>query len=244
MSVIFTISVKNTYLNNIVAGSIVAFVPSIIYFGIRKKKNWKKIILGSVVIGLLFSAIIEFIAHVNLAWWVPVTIFPFRILGASTIDALIGYIPMTMFILVFYEHFFDTDRNHKISPHIWRAIIPAVCFSVLIVIVYILNPGLLMFKYSYLIMGLVSILLTVIQSIRSPKLFFKYSALAISLFFVFFIFEVAGVSVRYWVFPGTDYIGMVNFLGQTFPIEEIFFWMLLYPPTIAAYYEYFIDDEK
>ena len=40
------------------------------------------------------------------------------------------------------------------------------------------------------------------------------------------------------------YMGMVTYFGRTFPIEEIIFWILLYPPTIVSYYEEFIDDKK
>ena len=86
--------------------------------------------------------------------------------------------------------------------------------------------------------------MTIIQIARSPKLFSKYAKLAVSLFFVFFVFEFVGVTFNYWIFPGHDYLGMVNVFGRTFPLEEIIFWMFFYPATIAAYYEEFVDDKK
>ncbi|OGM99696.1 MAG: hypothetical protein A3B91_01490 [Candidatus Yanofskybacteria bacterium RIFCSPHIGHO2_02_FULL_41_29] len=236
--------VEGTVLNNPMIWSFVVVIPIATFLGLRKKKNWKKVISGSLVFGLLFGVILEFIAHVTLAWQVPNTIFPFRILGASTIEGLIGYIPMTLLVLVFYEHFFDEDISHKISPRIWSAIIPAILAIVLITFIYLTNPSRLMFSHPYLKIGLAAIIPMIWQITRKPSLLLKYLKLSASLFFVFFIFEIVGVTFNYWIFPGNNYMGMVTYLGRTFPVEEIIFWMLLYPPTIVSYYEKFIDDEK
>lgn len=234
----------NNPLNNPGAWSFIIVIPVAIFFGLRKKKNWKKIIVGSLVFGVLFGAILEFIAHVTLAWQVPNTIFPFRILGASTMEALLGYIPMTCLVLIFYEHFFDKDINHKISPHIWQAITPSLLAGGLIIIIYLINPSRLIFSDPYLKMGLAAIIPVVWQLTRSPRLIVKYIKLTASLFFVFFVFEVIAVRFNYWIFPGNEYLGHVTYFGQTFPVEEIIFWMLLYPATIASYYERFVDDNK
>ena len=236
--------VEGTVLNNPMIWSFVVVIPIATFMGLRKKKNWKKIISGSLVFGLLFGAILEFIAHITLAWQVPDTIFPFRILGASTLEGLIGYIPMTLLVLIFYEHFFDKDINHKISPHIWFAIIPALLAIILITFTYFTNPSRLMFSHPYLKMGLAAIIPMVWQIAKRPALLPKYLKLSASLFFVFFTFEIVGVTFNYWIFPGTDYLSWVTYFGRTFPVEEIIFWMLLYPPTIVSYYEKFIDDEK
>ena len=80
--------------------------------------------------------------------------------------------------------------------------------------------------------------------IKRPDLFRKYSMIAVSMFFLFFIFEIVGVAFGYWYFPGSQYIGTVTVFRSTFPIEEIIFWMFFYPATIVSYYETFIDDMK
>ncbi len=231
---------RNTILNNSVSWSILSILPMLIYFGFRKKKNWKKIIVGSLIFGALFGISLEFFAQVAGIWMVPQSIFSVRIFGVSTIDALIGYIPMTLLVLVFYEHFFDNDTHNKISPHIWRAIIPGVLGFGVILFLYSINPSIFLFKNPYLIIGLIAIIPTIVQSIKSPKLFSRYARVSVSLFFVFFILEIVGLSNNWWIFHGSDYMGVVNFNGLIFPLEEIFFWMLLYPPTICAYYEEFV----
>lgn len=121
---IFPWLVKDTFLDNVLAWTFVFVIPVAVFFGVRKKKNWKKIIIGSLVFGTLFGAILEFVAHLTLAWQVPNSVFQSRIFGVSSFEALIFYAPMTLLILVFYEHFFDKDINHRISPNIWYAIVP------------------------------------------------------------------------------------------------------------------------
>jgi len=236
--------VAGTPFNNPALWMFIIALPIAAFLGFRKKKNWRKLIAGSLVFGVLFGAILEFIAHITLAWQVPNTIFQFRILGASTFEALLGYMPMTLLILIFYEHFFDEDINHKISPHIWFAIIPAILVMMLITVIYLTNPSRLIFSHPYLKMGIVAIIPMVWQIVKRPPLLLKYLKLSASLFFVFFIFEIVGVTFNYWIFPGNNYLGLVTYFGRTFPVEEIIFWMLLYPATIASYYEKFIDDER
>src|SRR3989344_7005260 len=83
--------VAGTPFNNPALWMFIITLPIAIFLGFRKKKNWKKLIAGSLVFGVLFGTILEFIAHITLAWQVPNTIFQFRILGASTFEALLGY---------------------------------------------------------------------------------------------------------------------------------------------------------
>ena len=89
---------------------------------------------------------------------------------------------------------------------------------------------------------LTATIIPVVHSIKKKVLFLRYINLAFSLFILFFIVEVIGVMFGYWYFPGTDYLGLITIFNQTFPIEEIIFWMFFYPATIASYYEEFIDD--
>lgn len=93
-------------------------------------------------------------------------------------------------------------------------------------------------------MGLAAIVPLVWQVIKKPKLLQKYWKLAVPISLVFFVAELIGVKFGYWIFPGNDYLSKITLLNQTFPVEEIIFWMLLYPAAIASYYEWYIDDQK
>jgi len=243
LAVMFPWLAKGTVWGNSFTWSLVITAPVAIYLGIRKKKNWSKIFAGAIVFGSLFGFILEFIANVNGVWQEP-TVFLTRVLGVVSWESILFYPIMTVFILVFYEHFFDKDITKKISSHIWIAAIPALLMIIYLVTEYLLIPGSLNLPYTYVILGILAIIIPIIHCVKRPELFRKYSMVAVSMFLLFFIFEVVGVAFGYWYFPGNEYIGTVTVFGATFPIEEIIFGMFFYPATIASYYETFIDDMK
>src|SRR3989344_1363424 len=194
--------VAGTPFNNPALWMFIIALPIAAFLGFRKKKNWRKLIAGSLVFGVLFGVILEFIAHITLAWQVPNTIFPFRILGASTFEALIGYMPMTLLVLIFYEHFFDEDINHKISPHIWFAIIPAILAMLLITFIYLTDPSRLIFSHPYLKMGVAAIIPMVWQIVKHPPPTIQiYKTLGISLLRIFY-FRNSRSNFQLLDFPG------------------------------------------
>lgn len=243
ISTMFPWLVKGTVLGNPFVWSIVITVPVAVYLGIRKKKNWRKIFAGAIVFGSIFGLALEFLANINEVWQEP-TIFPSRFFNIVSWESIIFYPIMTIFILVFYEHFFDKDITKKISYNIWIASIPSTLAVIIMITMHTLVPGLLQIPYTYLTLGIIAIIIPITHCIKNPKLFSKYSKVAVSMFLLFFTFEVIGVYFGYWYFPGTEYIGKVTAIGQTFPLEEIIFWMFFYPATIVSYYETFIDDMK
>lgn len=234
---------KDTLWGNPFVWSVVITAPVSIYLGVRKKKNWSKIFAGAIVFGLLFGFILEFIANVNRVWQEP-TIFIHRVLGVVSWESILFYPVMTIFILVFYEHFLDKDITKKISNNIWIATYPAILMIAYLIIVYTIKPIFLHLPYAYVIMGICAIIIPITHCIKKPLLFHKYSIMAVTMFLIFFSFEIVGVYFKYWYFPGSEYIGTVTAFKQTFPVEEIIFWMFLYPATIASYYETFIDDMR
>lgn len=238
---VFPWFVDDPLYSNTLVWSLVLTIPTSIYLGIRKKKEWKKILAGSFVFGVLFGFILEFIANITNTWQEPVIFAP-RILGVTTVQSVLFYPVMTFFILVFYDHFFNEEVSHGVSKNIFKAIIPSLFVITLLIYLFITEPLILNIPYAYLILGLLAIVIPIVHSIRKRKLFLRYVNLAFSLFILFFIVEVIGVMFGYWSFPGTDYLALITVFNQTFPVEEIIFWMFFYPATIASYYEEFIDD--
>lgn len=243
IAVLFPWLADGTPWGNPFVWSVVITAPVSIYLGIRKKKNWRKIFAGALVFGSLFGFALEFLANINSVWQEP-TIFGSRVLGVVSWESILFYPIMTIFILVFYEHFFDRDITKKVSSHIWIATIPSILAIVFMVTRYLLVSNSFQMPYTYLILGTLAIIIPLIHCIKKPKLFNKYSKVAVSMFLLFFTFEVVGVAFGYWYFPGSQYIGTVTAFGQTFPLEEVIFWMFFYPATIVSYYETFIDDMR
>lgn len=219
-------------------------VPPTIYLGIRKKKNWKKIGLATILFGFIFGFAFSFLAEYTLSWDVVSTIFPTKFLGITTLDTTIGIALMTLLIVTFYEHFIDKKINSPISKRFWIALIPSFLVVGLIILVFFISPDLLKTRYPYFYMGVVAILPVIYLSIKKPKLISKLATTSIYFFFLFLVIEIFAVKYNYWIYPGNNYIGWVKIFNLSFPFEELFFWMLFYSASIVSYYEILIDDEK
>jgi len=57
----------------------VLILPAL-YLWYRKRKNYKKILIGSLVLGMLFGFILEFTAELNKDWTIGQMIFNIKIL--------------------------------------------------------------------------------------------------------------------------------------------------------------------
>jgi hypothetical protein len=64
-------------------------------------------------------------------------------------------------------------------------------------------------------------------------------------FFYFnIIYEIVGLRLRWWDFPGTQFVGHVSLFGVTFPFEEFFFWLVLGGFMVLSYFELFDNTQK
>lgn len=227
----------------VLIGGILLTIPPTLFLCLRETKNYWKIFLGVFIFGLLFGFFFDFIETYSGAWFVPDLVFPWRILGVEPVDDLIGFVIMTAFMLVFYEHFLDDEKNTRISPQMVYALIPAFLAVFTVIIIFFAYPARLFISHAYLKGGIAAILFPIIYAIRNPRIILKLCAVAIFFFFVWLIMEVTAVKIGGWVYPG-QYIGWMTLFGVGFPAEEMLFWMLFYAATIVAYYERFIDDGK
>ncbi len=230
-------------LSNIPLGALYLGVPSL-YLCLRAKKNYKKIGWGILIFGLLFGFIFDFIQQANGVWSVPRLFIPGRLFGFWPVENLFGYAFMTLFILVFYEHFLDTSESPRLAKRHSRLFLFSLTIAALIIIAYATRPSSLIFSHAYLYGGLAAITFPILFSIHNPKILPKFAQLAVFFFFVWLLLEIIGVRLGNWVFPNHGFIGYATIFGATFPIEEVLFWMMWYPATVVAYYEYFIDDGK
>ena len=219
-------------------------IPQIIYLGLRHSKNWKKIIVSTLVFGGIFGFLLDFLAEYNKAWSVVSLVFPYKILNVDPIDNVLGYMLMTALTVTFYEHFIDREKDHNISHNLKYAIWPGIVEIFLLVIIFYNRPSILLFRYPYFLMGCVAIIPTIILSFRHPSLIKKMATTAIYFFFFYLTFELFAVAYHYWIYVGNNYIGWVDLFGLRFPFEELFFWIMFYAASLVAYYEIFIDDEK
>lgn len=210
-------------------------LPSL-YLCLREKKNLLKILVAVLVFGALFGFIFDFIVTFNQGWIVSGLVFKYRLFDFYPIDDILGFMIMTFAIVVFYEHFLDSYRSQRISPLIYRALVPSLIVWAVVIILYYANPLLLKLPYAYLITGLFAIVIPIRVSIIKPR----FIKIGIYFFFVWFVIELICLMTGGWFFPG-QYFGTVQVFSVTFPLEEFVFWFMLYAAAIVAYYEYYED---
>ena len=152
--------------------------------------------------------------------------------------------PLWIFsILVFYEHFVEHDRTKRISPNFKYGLLPSLAVLVAILVIFFTEPGILKFRYAYLLLGLCAIMPLIFLIMKKPALINKFVMVSVFFFFLYLTFELTSLKLGHWSFPG-QYIGRVELLGVTFPLEELFFWILLSSSAVMSYYELYVDDER
>jgi len=214
-----------------------------IYLILREKKNFLKIFLAVVVFGFLYGFVFDFVETYNKAWTITRLVFPWKALGILPLDDILGFILMTLFIVVFYEHFLDDEKNRRISKNLKWSLIPIAVGSIPILVAYFVDLNLLRIPYVYLVGGILAIIFPFAFSLYKPRFLEKFLKLAAFFFIVWFVLELVALETGGWVFAG-EYIGTVEILGLVFPFEELFFWMFWYAAAVVSYYEFFIDDKK
>lgn len=220
-------------------------LPPALYLVAREQKNLRKILTGTLVFGIIFAFVFDFIESFNQAWVVTRLVFPSGIFSfyPYLIDNIIGYALMTFLILVFYEHFLDDEKNRRISKNLLYALIPSLAAAATILAIYFLNPDFLRIPYAYFLGGLAAVTMPLILTISKPNFIGKFLKILVFFSWVWFISELVALKVSGWIFPG-QYLGMVKIIGMVFPLEELFFWMFCYAASTVAYYEIFVDDLK
>ena len=226
----------------LLGGGLSVLLPSI-YLMRRENKNNKKIFWAVLLLGGLWGFVFDFIATLNGAWFVSNLLFPWRVFGVLPVDDIIGFLLMTLFMVVFYEHFIDDEKNKKISKNLIFSLIPPILAGFAVMLFIFLNRSGKIISFMYFYGGLAMVLPLVVITLYKPKLFRKFLYMSAAFFFIWFVAEVVALKTGGWFFFG-QYVGMVSVFGVRFPFEELFFWMMLYASTTTAYYELFIDDMK
>jgi len=224
-------------------GSILFLLIPSLYLAWRERKNFLKIFWAVFIFGGLFGFIFDFIQTFNKAWVVERLVMPWKILGIMPVDDLLGFLLMTLFIVVFYEHFLDDEKNRKISKNLIWSLVPALFAIGVIVILFLINPNFLRISYAYLVGGITAIIFPIFLSFYKPRLIPKFLKIGGFFFFVWFVAEIVALKTGGWIFPG-EYLINVEVFGVSFPFEELFFWTLFYAAWVVSFYEFFVDDMR
>ena len=221
--------------------SILYLVLPGIYFSIRKPD----VILKALIVALMVMPpiiIFDYLAFLNKAWAVP-TIFSFR---------LFQFIPFEDFFFTFCAVYVVVVASHYLFPSLKlctknkivvtkSGIILLSLFAVFIFF-YLLRPGIFIVPYYYSLLVLTAFIIpTLILFIRFKfyrKPLFWITAYSICLMLPY---EITANMLGFWTFPSAQYVGMINLLGQSFPIEEFLAWMIFFPSATLAFTKWVAD---
>ena len=219
-------------------------LPSL-WLSIRTPHKIKKTFLFSLILSIPFGVFIDYIAILDASWYVPTTVFPFRLLGIVPIEDLIWGFFIIYSTVIFYEHFLDKGKHNlvdkKMKYLVWPLVILLLCFFMVLVT----KPELLVIPYAYFWVGTLFFFLPTVTFLSFfPRLLSKYVKTASYFFLLSALAEFTGLQLNQWTFPGNNFIGWVELFGYRFPFEEFFFWFIMGSISILSYYEFFDDDRK
>lgn len=237
--------------------SIILFfaLPSI-YLSFKISSHIKKAIIFAVLFGIGIIFFADYLAMIDGAWFIPSTIFPFRIFGIVPIEDFVLAFFFVYYLVIFYEYFFDKHREYFLlnlkkkrvelmNKRMKYFLAPLIFILLIFLIIYYFNPQLLIIRYSYLWLGIFFTIIPIsIFIFLFPRLLPKYFKVALYFFYVLSLFEFVGLRLNQWEFPGQHFIGYLEIFKCRFPIEEFVFWISLSSTSILSFYEFFDDDRK
>lgn len=107
-----------------------------------------------------------------------------------------------------------------------------------------LNANIFLIDYFYIKSGLLFLLFpTLAFLITFPKYISKFLKTVPYFFYLGLLQELTALHLGHWSFTGKNIINMVTIFEYKFPVEELFFWLMIFSFTVLTYFEFF-DDEK
>ncbi len=218
-------------------------LPSI-YFSIRSPGIIKKALLVSFAI-VPCMVILDYIAFFNKTWAVP-TVFPFR---------FFQFIPLEDFIFTFFavytvitsvNYFFKIDNFTQINKTRFKTSgLKVLIITFIFLVLYKYEPNIFTIPYYYFWLDLFAFLIPTLILIKYHPAYRKILLWAIPYSFILMLpYEITANYLGLWTFPSEQYLGMVNILNQSFPIEELFAWMILFLPAFLAFMEFMTGRDE
>ncbi len=227
--------------------SLYLFALPTLYLFVKRRKPYKELLLGTLLIGSGFGLIFDIIATVSGAWFIPDNqlVFNYRIFGFWPVDEIIWFFLWALFILAFYEHFYEKDRRDKLSKRFRYIAVPILISATLVLWVAVVDHSRLAINYAYSLILTPAIIPIWYVFSKRPNLIPKFLKTGAFFFLVFLAHELTALKLGQWQFLGTSqYIGWVELFGLRFPFEELLLWMGLSPFIVLAIYEGFVDNDK
>lgn len=216
------------------------------YLSYLKPKFIKKVALFSVILGVPLAIIIDHIMELTGGWFTPSSVFGVILFGNVMIEDILFAVLYLYLVAMFYEVFLEKTHKAKLlDPHLKYLFIISMLALAIFLVVYLTNPSLLAINFFYFKVGIIVGILPIILALtKFPGWLGALLQTTAYFFYLTFLFEIVALILSQWTFPAQDqFIGFVQVAGLTFPLEELFFWIILGGMAALSYYKFFDDDK-
>lgn len=211
---------------------------SLNFFWLRRSRL--KVLIFSLTTTIIFAVPVELLSRLAGSWEVASS-FP-RLFDLMPVENLVYALLNFLWVLSFYEYFFDRDTGRCFSPRAKYLLGLYLALFISSMIVFLFLSEQIIFHY-WLIALIIIFVPMLILSFLSD--FSWGSFIAPTLFFalIFFSHELIALRLGYWWWPG-EYVWPITLFGQTFPIDDVIIWHLASTPALLVGYKYFIDTKN
>jgi len=199
-----------------------------IWLTFRNSIGKMKLFTFSVLVSIPYVVILDTLGIINNSWVVPKSFFETRFYGIPFEDFLWLFLCIFL-ILSFHTYFLKKGEKIILLNKVFIFFLSFVyLIAIGTVLVQKFNPALILIPYPYLSIGLLLAVPMIVAWIIMDKriVTIKNSLSGAAYFFlVTGLFELVGLALGHWQFPG-QYIAQISLAGNLIPLEEILFVMI------------------
>jgi len=225
---------------NLLVSTLLFFGPSALYISWRRKDVILRSSIFAMVITII-SILTDYLAERDQSW-VSTSSFNIRLAGFVPIEALVWVFLFTYLIIVYFLFFYDHSSHRSVGRRmpitflVASAVIIWVCMTAIVNVHFKIDWFYIKFGLLVIFLPLVAFTLSFREYLR---VFIKITPYFI---FVGLLNIIVGLQKGQWSYPGHHYIGWVQLGTYRFPIEELVFWIILYPSFLISQFEFFNND--
>jgi hypothetical protein len=225
---------------NLLFSTILFFGLPAAYISWQRKDLVSRTLIYSFTIAVI-SILTDYLAEQDQSW-VSTSMFNTRVAGIVPIEALVWMFAFTYLIIAYYLYFFDTKKHNPIGKRL--VLVFGTAIAVLVWLFTTIVTGLdFRVEFYYIKFGLAFLLLPlVLFSIFYPRYLKIFAKITPYFFLIGLVNLLISLDQGHWSYPGDNFIGWVNLFSYSFPIEELVFWIILFPSFLISQFELFNND--